>query len=377
MSVGTLTRPLLGLIVSVLLIGAMAVVAPGTASAAGGGTVRGHVQDQSGVALNDICFSFVKEGRANGPNTTLISFAPSDLGGFFQQANIPAGKYIGYYSQCGPITTGSSNTEPVAVYTGNTLNIDAATKISVVDGGTVDLGTLQLAAGGDTSGTLLDARGGSAPNVSINAWGASSGLLLTQGCSDINGHYAVFNMPASGIKLEFAPAKGGGCGNDVAYVNQWFGGANFASAATIPITPGVGGNVATTTLADSSKGAKSLTSISFTGLGTGKAFAPTLTINGTKLGKMPPPPNPATPTSCGSPSSGYDYGTKLYFNDWTAGWQAGHIGDCIGFVVNSWSPTQIKLTLGDFYFDAQYGAIQTGDQYTMVVDGAVFTGTAS
>ena len=53
MSVGTLTRPLLGLMVSVLLIGAVAIVAPGTASAAGGGTVRGHVQDQSAVALNN------------------------------------------------------------------------------------------------------------------------------------------------------------------------------------------------------------------------------------------------------------------------------------------------------------------------------------
>ena len=45
------------------------------------------------------------------------------------------------------------------------------------------------------------------------------------------------------------------------------------------------------------------------------------------------------PTSCGTPSSGYDYGKKLYFNDWASGWQAGHIGDCIGFVVNSWTPT--------------------------------------
>jgi len=33
--------------------------------------------------------------------------------------------------------------------------------------------------------------------------------------------------------------------------------------------------------------------------------------------------------------------------------------------------------LGDFHFDAQYGAIQAGDQYFMIVDGAVLTGTAS
>lgn len=101
----------------------------------------------------------------------------------------------------------------------------------------------------------------------------------------------------------------------------------------------------------------------FTGVGSGKAFAPTITITGSNFGKTAPGPDPATAPSCGTPTSGFDYGAKLYFNDWTSGWQAGHSGDCIGFVINSWTPTQIKLTLGDFYFDAQYGAILSGDQY--------------
>jgi hypothetical protein len=347
----------------------------GVASAAAGGTVQGHVQDVGGTALNDICFSVLKPGKANTPNDLVVQFAPSNLSGFFTQANIPAGKYIGYYSQCGPITTGSTNTEPVATYTGGTLDEGAASRFTVKNGSTIDLGIQQLASGGDTSGTLLDARSGTgAPFVSIEAFTSTGGILVGQVCTDGSGKYTFFNMPSTGIKLEFAPHKGGTCGNDVAFVTQWFGGSDYSSATTVPITPGTAGSVATTTLADS-MARQSITSIVFTGTGSGKAFAPTLTITGANFGKTAPSPDPAAPTSCGTPSSGYDYGKKLYFNDWTSGWQAGHIGDCIGFVVNSWTPTQIKLTLGDFYFDAQYGSINSGDQYTMVVKSAVFSGT--
>ena len=130
------------------------------------------------------------------------------------------------------------------------------------------------------------------------------------------------------------------------------------------------------TLADSSA-KKTVTSVSFTGVGSGKAFAPTVTITGSNFGNVAPPPNPASPTSCGTPSSGFDYGKLLYLNNWTTGWQIGHDGDCIGFVINSWSKTQIKLTFGDFYFDPQYPGLQSGDQYAMVVKGATFTGTVS
>jgi hypothetical protein len=241
----------------------------------------------------------------------------------------------------------------------------------------VDLGILQLGAGGDTGGTLLDTRSSAgAVSVSVLAFTPATGLVVNQACTDSNGHYTLFNLPASGVKLEFAPTKVGTCGNDPAYQTQWFGGSSYATASTVPITPGSGGTVATTTLADSA-GAQVISSITFTNLGSGKAFAPTITINGTNLGKSAPAPDPATETACGSPSSGFDYGTKLYFNDWTAGWQAGHIGDCIGFVINSWSKTQIVLTLGDFYFDPQYTGLQSGDQYTMVIKKGTFTGTAS
>jgi hypothetical protein len=196
----------------------------GVASAGVGGTVQGHVQAQGGVALNDICVSLLKPGKTNGPNKVLVQFAPSDLSGFFTQANVPAGKYIGYYSQCGPITTGSSNTEPVATYTGGTLDQGAASRFTVKDGSTIDLGIQQLAAGGDTSGNLLDARSSAgAPFVSINGFTPTGGLLVGRTCTDGSGHYALFNMPSTGIKLEFAPSKGGTCGNDLAFVPQWFG----------------------------------------------------------------------------------------------------------------------------------------------------------
>jgi hypothetical protein len=349
----------------------------GVASAGVGGTVQGHVQDQGGVALNDICFSVLTPGKTNTPNNVLVQFAPSDTSGFFTQANVPAGTYVGYYAQCGPITTGSANTEPVATYTGGTLAQGKALKFTVTDGSTIDLGIQQLASGGDTSGTLLDARSSTgAPSVSIDAFTSTGDILLSQGCTDGSGHYTLFNMPSTGIKLEFAPTKRGTCGNDVAFLPQWFGGSGYASASTVPITPGTSGSVATVTLTDSSA-KQSIASIVFTGVGSGKAFAPTITITGSNFGKAAPPPNPATAPSCGTPTSGFDYGARLYFNDWTSGWQAGHSGDCIGFVINSWTPTQIKLTLGDFYFDAQYGAILSGDQYTMVVKGAVLTGTVS
>ena len=90
-----------------------------------------------------------------------------------------------------------------------------------------------------------------------------------------------------------------------------------------------------------------------------------------EIGASPPI---GTPESCNSGDTGDDFGAAgLWFSDQSNGWTAGQAGDCIGLIVGSWSPTQVVFTFGNQY--ANYGAIASGDQISVQVQGAGFSGS--
>jgi hypothetical protein len=103
----------------------------------------------------------------------------------------------------------------------------------------------------------------------------------------------------------------------------------------------------------------------------GTSSNPTFTIAGTNFGTYPPPGSLVT---CQSGDTGYLFGTSgLWFDDATSEWTAGQNGDCIGMDVTSWSSTQVVVTFGNEY--SGYTPINTGDSYSVEVQGASFSGT--
>jgi hypothetical protein len=97
---------------------------------------------------------------------------------------------------------------------------------------------------------------------------------------------------------------------------------------------------------------------------------PTITVSGSNFGTDPPI---GTPEQCQSTDTGSTYGSSgLSFNDATQGWTAGQAGDCIGLLLATWSTTQVVYQFGNQY--GNYPPITAGDQVTVQVQGAAFTG---
>lgn len=76
----------------------------------------------------------------------------------------------------------------------------------------------------------------------------------------------------------------------------------------------------------------------------GSLANPTLTFTGTGFGSEP------TTTAPGCEASGVDFPySQLDLIDVNEGWEAGIPGDCVGFVVQSWTADQVVVTLGSYY----------------------------
>ncbi len=104
---------------------------------------------------------------------------------------------------------------------------------------------------------------------------------------------------------------------------------------------------------------------------TGSPSDPTVTVSGSNFGTLPPI---GSPESCNAGDTGDDYGSSgLSFNDANGGWTAGQAGDCIGLVLVSWADGQVVYQFGNQY--PNYQAVAAGDQVTVQVQGAGFTGT--
>ena len=109
--------------------------------------------------------------------------------------------------------------------------------------------------------------------------------------------------------------------------------------------------------------------------------APTVTISGSGFGTVS---NLGSGESaCGSSPTGLDYGNNFLFADHTDGWNAGEGSpdyDCIGVIIQSYSNTEIVFTFGSDYGVYPIGSgvalLNSGDQFTMTLLGASFSGTA-
>ena len=103
---------------------------------------------------------------------------------------------------------------------------------------------------------------------------------------------------------------------------------------------------------------------------TGSIDDPTITVSGTGLGTFPPP---GAPESCNPGDTGDVFGVVgVSLSDLTAGWTAGQTGDCIGLIIDSWSPTSATFSLGNQY--ANYQPAHVGDSYTFELQGSTFNG---
>lgn len=113
---------------------------------------------------------------------------------------------------------------------------------------------------------------------------------------------------------------------------------------------------------------------------TGAPANPTVSVSGSGFGTIPPV------TFLGFPGyTGYDYGKSLYITDlspthgFDAGGDAGmNLRDLIGLVVLSYTDTQVVFQLGSdyslFYLPNNIYSLSPGDPFTVVVNGASFTG---
>src|SRR6202035_3835740 len=87
-----------------------------------------------------------------------------------------------------------------------------------------------------------------------------------------------------------------------------------------------------------------ITAVAFSGT----PASPTVTITGTFGAE--PQPDPAYPINCVAGDTSYDFGTTgLWFTDVNGAWTAGHIGDCIGLAVTSFTSTTIVYQFGADY----------------------------
>ncbi len=107
---------------------------------------------------------------------------------------------------------------------------------------------------------------------------------------------------------------------------------------------------------------------------TGTPAAPTITVRGIGLGSFPAgatePPLECFPPE---PEPGNDFNEAAYFEELTQGWQAGHVGDCIGLVFSTYTESEVVFHFGTGY--REYVPLAKGDGFQVTLNGLVKTGT--
>ena len=106
---------------------------------------------------------------------------------------------------------------------------------------------------------------------------------------------------------------------------------------------------------------------------TGSFDNPTITINGTGFGSEPTGFGPG----CSATGENYPY-SEFVMSDEQQGWQAGIAGDCVGFDISSYTPTQVVATFGSWYTDEEVGSgtqIHAGDNLIIGLAGSYISET--
>ncbi|HLZ08756.1 MAG TPA: hypothetical protein VKT80_09235 [Chloroflexota bacterium] len=116
---------------------------------------------------------------------------------------------------------------------------------------------------------------------------------------------------------------------------------------------------------------------------TGSSSAPTITVTGSGFGTRAPIGYPNNSTGCGAYTNNGDvYGKNgLWFLDDTHVWQAGEgkppAANCIGLIVQSWSPTQVVFQFGDAYGTFDHWTADPGDNFVIDLKGYFWGGVVS
>jgi hypothetical protein len=204
-------------IIPVLLIASwLTAAAPAQAKTSGYGTVSGTLTTPQGAPLNGMCVNLYKKSYHKGNPITTAPTGTGGPDGFFTQANVPVGKYVAFFWNCG---AGSIDPNYVNIFYGDTYNPMKATKFTVTKNATTSLGTNPIPLGGTITGTVTDSTlGGPAiyfPAVGILIPGAQKLNLVDSGqgwyivCAGSNGQYSVSGVPTGGVKVVFAPNNWG------------------------------------------------------------------------------------------------------------------------------------------------------------------------
>jgi hypothetical protein len=194
--------------------------ATGSAWADSTGTIEGTTTTVGGTPLNGVC-GVLYDSKGT---TQLMAFAGTGTDGTagqYIQENVPAGRYILFFVNCGANTDGKG---PDYYYTpiffGSTWDVHAATKVVVTSGGTTSLGPQQVPYGGFVTGTVTDktihAPADSPPVAFVPPGGSKFFLAFSWMivCGNPDGTYNSNTYFQQGVpvgsKAVFAPA-GWGC----------------------------------------------------------------------------------------------------------------------------------------------------------------------
>lgn len=185
--------------------------APNRAAGTGSGTVQGNVTTQGGLPLNGVCLHLFNKKYSKDK----VDFAGSGTtgqSGFFTQASVPAGHYLGLFFNCGANTSGSPDPNYVTIFYGETFNPNKALLITVANGQTTNLGTTPIPLGGTVTGTVTDTTANQpawplvvqAQIPKAHMYNAFQTILTV--CAGTDGTYSISGVPSSGVKIVFAPA---------------------------------------------------------------------------------------------------------------------------------------------------------------------------
>jgi hypothetical protein len=184
------------------------------------GNIEGYTVTEGGTPLNGMCGVLYDDKG----NTELIDFAGTGTdgtAGHYIQDNVPPGRYLLLFVNCGANTDGQS---PDFHYTpmlyGGTWSLRQSTRVVVSSGQTTNLGNLQIPYGGYVAGTVTDqtlkAPADTPPVVFVPPGGEAFFLRYswTLVCGNPDGTYnsnTYFQQGVpGGATVHFAPA-GWGC----------------------------------------------------------------------------------------------------------------------------------------------------------------------
>lgn len=228
-----------------MLIAVAAGSAPAFAGSHGtGGTIEGTTTTQGNALLNGMCGKLYD---AQG-NNELIDFAGTGTDGtmgHYTQANVPAGRYVLLFVNCGANTDGvSPDYYYTPIFFGSTWNVHQATKVVVQNGVTLTLGPQQIPLGGYVTGKVTDtttnAPADTPPVLFVPPGGDSffTRFSWTLVCANPDGTYSSNTYFQQGVppgaKVVFAP-NGWGCSDSHGVFNagEW-----VPKSKAISVSPG-------------------------------------------------------------------------------------------------------------------------------------------